>query len=231
MAVYLIGCDAVIIHLPKTAIHWVEQACRSNGVPVRLVTASGKVHRKLSIHTYLNDKKIANPRYRTCFVRRPESWYKSWYSFTRTPAASRDMPISKGPSSDTKQKEKLPWSPVQCLPHVGDFSGFNEWVEACVEKQPGFVTRMYEWYIGPPGLSHMDYVGRFEHLHEHLHAMLKIFGVNVSVEKLKEVEPVNVSRPSEKPEWEPDLLKKVLELEAPTIDRFYGDNQYNINPV
>ncbi len=39
--------------------------------------------------------------------------------------------------------------------------------------EPGYVSRMYEWYLGPPGLGWVDTVGPYEHLADDLVAILR----------------------------------------------------------
>lgn len=228
MAILILGCDAVFIHIPKTAGHWIEQTLRSNGVPVRLARATDDVHQKLTPHTHIADEAIITLRHRSCFVRKPKSWYESWYGFSTTPQSDRDMHTDpRPPDADD------PWTPTRILPRVKDYFDFNAWMEVCMDQQPGFVTRMYEWYIGPPGLSHMDSVGRFEFLAEHLSKILKMstIGINISAGKLNSVPAINISKPRKPPKWNEKTLSRMLKLEVPCYERFYGDNEHDLDPL
>jgi len=86
------------------------------------------------------------------------------------------------------------------------------------------VSRMYEWFIGPPGHDHVQFVGRQENLIEDLIDVLTILGYEIDVRAIHGIARANESQKRRgEPVWDPDLRRKVMELEAPAIRRFYTD--------
>ena len=55
----------------------------------------------------------------------------------------------------------------------------NDWIHEVMDREPCWVTRLYESYIGPEGGEFLQYVGRTEHLTEHLTVVLRRLGYEV----------------------------------------------------
>ena len=204
----------IFLHIPRTAGHWIEQALRLNRIPVRIVYTSNRVPTKLAPHKYFEDKQaVRELRFRWTFVRNPISWYESWWKFDAVESNPKD-----------------PWGPTRFLPKRRE--NFNDWIAECIETEPSFVTRMYEWYIGPPGLREMDYIGGYEHLHRHLSTILEAIGINVSPSQLKSIPPENSSAHNAERkafEWDKDLKNLLARSEISCLNRFYSD-EHELQP-
>ena len=101
---------------------------------------------------------------------------------------------------------------------------FSEFIRLCIEKEPGYVSRMYEWYIGPVGFEFAQFVGRHENLTDDLIRVLTLLDHSFDPEILRRFDPVNVSlKLCGEPVWDPDLRRQMLALEAPAIRRFYPE--------
>jgi len=202
MSVSLPGSDALFLHIPKTGGCWVEQALiqarTRNELPA---TIPGVTWR----HSLLS---MFKRRYRFVFtfVRHPLSWYESWWKFQAGIWTIFEPGV---------------WHPQRCLERF-QANDFSEFIRLCIKHEPGYVSRMYEWYIGPEGYEFVDFVGRQETLVDDLTLVLNMLGEAFDHEQLFAVAPVNVSRKVHgEPVWDPALKRQILELEAPAIRRFY----------
>ena len=82
---------------------------------------------------------------------------------------------------------------------------------------------MYEWYLGPPHWSDLDFVGRFERLRDDLSKVLIDLGYTLNSAILNDTGPQNVSpKRLGDPIWTAPLRDQILRLEAPTIRRWYN---------
>jgi hypothetical protein len=183
---------------------WVEQALIQAGVLFEArPTIPGVTYR----HCLLTMLEKQYP-YAFTFVRHPLSWYESWWKFQ---------------AGTWTVFEPGVWHPQRTLEHChsDDFSGF---IRLCIKHEPAYVSRMYEWYIGPVGFEAVDYVGRYESLADDLVHVLTLLGETFDPDLLRRLDPVNVSRKTcGEPVWDPALTRRMLELEAPAIRRFYPD--------
>ena len=99
---------------------------------------------------------------------------------------------------------------------------FADFIRLCLDREPGYVSRMYEWYIGPPGQQFVNFVGRYESLVNDLVRVLTILEQPFDEAALRSQDRVNASRQLHgEPVWAPDLKRQVLALEAPAIRRYY----------
>ncbi|MEP0956670.1 sulfotransferase family protein [Leptolyngbya sp. FACHB-1515] len=143
------------------------------------------------------------------FVRHPLTWYESWWKFQTW--------------LNWKDHEPGVWHPQKILERC-ESNDFSKFIRLCIQLEPAYVTRMYEWYIGPPEGEFVDFVGRYEHLTDDLIQILRLRSVEFDEAILRAYAPANVSlSPLGKPVWDEALKAQILELEAPVIKRFYGD--------
>ena len=140
-------------------------------------------------------------------VRHPLTWYQSVFKFC-TRRRWRDFE----PERDWHVLRPI----LAC--RAPDFHAFMRKV---IDAEPGFVTRMVEWFVGPPGRVLVDYVLWYERLHEGLAALLQNYGVEANVRWLKTLDRVNEGGKAPA-EWTPELKREVERLEQPLIRRFYA---------
>ena len=204
MSSRLVGADALFLHIPKTGGTWVEHALPAAGVAVETAPAIDGVTFRHAIPSQLKQQYA----FTFTFVRHPLSWYESWWKFQ---------------AGHWDQFEPGVWHPQRGLESCRA-DDFSEFIRLCLEREPGYVTRMYEWYIGPPGHEFVDFVGRYETLADDLIRALTILDRPFDEAALRGHSPENVSvKRKGLPTWNPALRKRVLELEAPTLRRFYPE--------
>lgn len=133
---YRLGkAKAWFYHIPKTGGTWVVKCCMAAGMTMHRAKAPG-------FHEgHCLPQQLLPPNYRLwpgfCLVRNPTDWYQSFWRFYSLP------------KNKTQEGQ---W-------HVGNLCldpssySLDEWVERVCEQSPGFLTRVYEWYIGPPNGS------------------------------------------------------------------------------
>jgi hypothetical protein len=204
MAIRILPSNALFLHIPKTGGTWVGQALAHCGVALEQAeTIAGVTYR----HPVLPMVQLTHPFVFT-FVRHPLSWYESWWKFM-----AGIWPIF----------EPGVWHPQRDLEKCRS-DDFSEFIRLCIEHEPGYVSRMYEWYIGPPGHEFVNFIGRHESLVEDLVRVLLLLGHQFDERALQNHQPENVSlKRCGEPIWDSRLKRRLLELEAPAIRRFYSD--------
>jgi Sulfotransferase family len=204
MSSRLVSSNALFLHIPKTGGTWVEQALMEIGVHTEQpLTIPGVTYR----HSLLPMFQEQHP-YVFTFVRHPLSWYESWWKFQAGTWTIFEPGV---------------WHPQRTLESCRA-DDFSEFIRLCIEHEPSYVSRMYEWYIGPVGFEFVNYVGRYENLINDLVQVLTVLDQTFDVEILRKLDPINVSRKTcGEPVWDPALKRQMLALEAPAIRRFYPE--------
>lgn len=133
------------------------------------------------------------------FVREPVSWYGSTWSYRRwlRTTGLEDM-----------QHFYDPWLDLD----------FPDFVDRILDSQPGFLSRSYESYVGPPD-DPIDFIGRFENLTDDLVRALELAGQDFDEDALRNFAPVNRSAPA--PPCPPDLRARLMHVERDAYERFY----------
>lgn len=191
MSARLIPSNALFLHIPKTGGTWVEFALPHIGIQSEEPpTIDGVTYR----HSLTAMFKDAFPFIFT-FVRHPLSWYESWWKFQ----AGRWTIFEPGV-----------WHPQRTLEKCAS-DDFSEFIRLCIKHEPGYVSRMYEWYVGPVGFEYVQFVGRNENLMDDLVHVLTRLGHAVDLEHLRRFQRLNVSlKECGEPVWDPALRQQIL---------------------
>ena len=206
MSILVRGPEKVglFLHIPKTGGVWLSEVAKSIVGSDQVALCSSRCGN--GHHSLLRD--VVN-RYDVSFsmVRHPVSWYESWWSFQA--------------GSWVENSRRAGWWSVSPTERCAS-DDFDTFVRLMLKWEPGFVSRMYEWYLGPPGRTLVDIVGRYEELHESCIAFLRSLGIVASSQDLEAVERKNVSlKKAGKPVWDPELRDRVVASEMPAILRWY----------
>jgi hypothetical protein len=203
MSQHLIKANALFLHIPKTGGSWVESVMQRLGIDA----VNPKTLRTASWRHCLRHQFLESFRSSFAFVRHPVSWYESWWKFQ---------------AQTWVRWEPGVWHPQRGLERCAS-DDFNEFIHLCIEHEPAYVSRMYEWYIGPPGVQYVNRVGRHESLADDLVEILRSLGYEPDEAVLRIHAPANVSaKKCGDPIWDPQLKRRILELEAPALKRFYA---------
>ena len=204
MALHLLDANALFVHIPKTGGIWLEEALPACGIR----TAQPETRDGVSWRHPLPADICGHYDFTFTFVRHPLSWYESWWKFQ---------------GGHWYTFEPGVWHPQRVLEPCGadDFSSF---MRRCLEREPGYVTRLYEWYIGPPGIERVDFVGRQEALVDNLVGVLRGLNCDFDETVLREHPRANVgTEDGGPPVWDPAVKERTEALEAGAIRRFYGE--------
>jgi Sulfotransferase family len=207
MSLHLTQSNSLFLHIPKTGGTWIEEALKAAGVAA---TYSQSFNQDVTWRHHLLGQQTGKYDFIFAFVRHPISWYESWWKFQ---TALRWVEFEPGV-----------WHPQRTLEQCAS-DNFTEFIQLCLEREPAYVSRMYEWYIGPPGYEFTNFVGRCEHLADDLVRVLRQVGEKFDEDILRSVVPANVSPVLYgKPVWHEALKGRMTLLEKPAIRRFYQDD-------
>lgn len=107
------------------------------------------------------------------------------------------------------------WHPQRPIDSCGN-DDFNIFIANILREYPGYVTEMYGWYT-----EGVDFIGKNESLEDDLIKALEKAGLQIDADTVCRFPKVNQSNTfNHEPEWDPELLKKVIETESAGIDRF-----------
>lgn len=192
MSLYLPDLNAVFVHVPKCGGTWVKAVLEKSGI--RCEAARG-------VGTHNLPSAYADRGRRFMFVREPLRWYESAWKGLHSgwPLRSAVAPLHKERS----------WSPIRLLTYLVGAREFHEFAATLVTDQPGFCSRMFEWYAGPPGAPQVDFVGRMEFVREDLTTILRWLGFDG---ELADLSPENVGEAAS-PVWDESLRNKVRSME------------------
>jgi hypothetical protein len=198
---HIVKSNALFLHIPKTGGTWIEQASTSAGIEIVSAPALSNVTWRHSLlNQYLNRYEFV-----FAFVRHPLTWYESWWKF-QTWLNWRDH-------------EPNVWHPQNVLKPCAS-NDFDEFIRLCIKHEPAYVTRLYEWYLGPEGAEFVSFIGRYEHLADDLVKVYRSLSLEFDEPALRAQAPANVSL-VEPPAWDKELKARMLEMETPAIRRFY----------
>jgi hypothetical protein len=188
----------VFIHVPKTGGTWLMKALEDSGVKYEVVHQGGAIS-----HVYWNEMP---PRpFRFGFVRYPPTWYRSYWRFVHNaPHEAADNDLDQ---------------------MVLGAKSFRDFVETAYVNFRGFLSVMYEDFLGPPGA--IEFIGRYENLQNDVIEALQLAGESdgwapQNYDAIRNLPPLNVS--TGKTEIPPDLADMILDSESQAVERFYGEN-------
>lgn len=191
---YVVNNLIALYHPPKTGSQWCKLALRAVRAKVEPITIGPDVTVDHATPWHGLTKKPIGVT-----IRHPLSWYESHWRYQM--------------QKKWRKWEQGKWHPLRAIESC-EADTFGVFMANILVQQPGFYSRMLEWYVGPD--NHNVKVFRQENLAEELGNFLDI--------KLDGIDRVNESE-KRCVEWVPGIRKRVLELERHTIERFYDGKE------
>jgi hypothetical protein len=181
------------IHVPKTGGTWATTALRASVPDLREPSSEGDRRG----HFLWNE--LPQGVFRFGFVRDPASWYRSHWTHKKTHEDYAEVPDAFD----------------QVVRASVDFPSF---VRTVTTEVPGFLSGLYELFLGPPGA--IEYIGRYENLVDDLIEALGRASdlTEADYEKIRQIAPVNTGNTTA--EITPDLREMIAVSEQQVIERF-----------
>jgi hypothetical protein len=205
----------VFYSVPKTGSTWVRSALAGKRI------GSRQYHLGARRHFYLNglhgtpqtvSEELRSGRFEFCFVRRPEEWLRSLWA-SQMLAIHPPLRHHTEPEPDDPPLDVFPPRDLMC-------DSFELFVDLLIRRAPGYVTRVFQKYVGPNGDA-LDFVGHQERLREDFVRALSLAG--------EPIPPLPEGRANKS---DPHLLrearlsdetkKRLLETESWILKTFYG---------
>lgn len=210
MARYLTKSRALFQHVPRTGGSWVEKAIDLCGIERVgwLEKQPPWLPRKHALLGHYHRRPLARVEFVFAFVRHPIPYYESTWKWLRANGA------------EFMQKHWT-WHPhMTAARHY--HSDFNRWVEAMLNEEPLWYTRLIEQYVGPEGGEFVDWIGRTETMTVDLPVLLESLGYRAEVKRYRdELQALsNTNVIPERIDWSPGLPARVERAERSVIERF-----------
>ena len=211
---YIEDTNQLFLHIPKTAgvaiesridSKWPENRVwklrhRWEGIPGRHV-------RRQDLRKYKKGFKWEAGANAFCFVRHPIQWYISCWRHLHQMTKRR----ARRGSNLADMFRWYRWHPQEWLGQILS-SDFDVWIDRVAADQPGFLSNLYEDYIGlDQPIPHVQYVGRMETLTADVDHLLEI-------PKLPKKNKSNWP----KPEISMNSVTSIMEMEKQCLERYYG---------
>lgn len=196
------------MHIPKTGGVWLSFILRRISNPVEI----GHQHSHFPQLLQIYDQEWYKDRFIFTMVRHPVTWYQSRWAF----------------------RMKHGWHSSHPLDYNCASNDFNQFVRNALEYKPdGWYSFEIDQFMSnvPGGVKHVI------RLEDGLNGVIKALDkidLKYDINVIKSVPRVNDSDMGGKnskywAKYEPDVLKRVLQVERQVIDRYYSG--YNISPT
>ena len=200
------------LHIPRTGGTWICQALKflntriSRRFNKRPVHSNKKLVSKHFLLQHLLREEFGRWDTSFAFVRHPINYYEPVWSWLLRAGKRRTG------------MNRFSWHPFD-IPYVNWNDDFNVWMKLMLSNNPGWVSHLFDMYVGPEGGEFVDYIGRTENLIDDFQKIIRNFGLASS--DIQNIGKKNVCNPNIK--WDKGLKEAVIAAE-PAITRFYDKN-------
>jgi hypothetical protein len=199
------------LHIPKCGGTWVVRALVTSGL-WPMATPGGQ-----------HEIAATEGRFVYTFVRHPLTWYPSFWNYRWREAERLGGPI------DERLREAVRKADMEIDDCLVDEAGiprpFAGFVEECLRRHPGYLSRMFERYVAPA-----HFVGRQESLCEDFLAALRQAGAFFDADTIRRIPRVNESSPKYPAVYPPGLADRLLAAEADAVKWFYNGRAPAVEP-
>lgn len=228
MSYFLPERKALFLHVPRTGGTWIKEAMYLAGIPMEKWGRICELYRprKHTIIPHIRPDLWARVGVVVTFIRHPVSYYVSVWRFT-----TRSWSI---------QPDKMKWAvrerndPAAINEAVLRWKpNFDEWLDEMLEEEPGWATRWFERFVGPPGGEFCHFIGRTETIEQDAKQVLTMLGYgNLWEEKRERIAEIrharNKIRSSRAPHIEVtnEQQGRIERSERVLIRRFFGKDTF-----
>lgn len=217
MARFLPESGLLIQHIPRTGGTFVEDAIDRLGILCSRWASkqdSRKCPKKHSLLSHYHRDQMAVVKRVACFVRHPVAYYASAWRYLHESRMASRRRLSH-------MWLRWRWHPFRqaALLYKQDFC---EWMDAMIEQEPGWATRLAAWYVGPENGEFCDFIGRTETLVPDLIELLTRLGYSVDTELLDCMGRSNQSGLRSQVVVPDDFRERICREERVLIRRFYS---------
>lgn len=215
MARFLLDSSALFQHIPRTGGTFVQAALTSLQIPATHWTKQKpNTFKKHALLSQYRPEYMGQVKFVFAFVRHPVDYYLSVWKFL----TDSDRNTSRRRLGQLAKKGL--WHPHGKAASLYK-PDFCEWVDAILEAEPAWATRLFESYVGPEGGEFCQFIGRTETLRSDLAQLLIHFNYRIDPADLLKVPKANKS--ATPPPFLPDELRdRICREERVLIRRFYG---------
>ena len=212
MAIYFPDRYALVLHIPKTGGFWIEEAAKRVGLALQHIP-SLRDETRADRHCFRVDCELPVDMV-YAVVRCPFAWYESWWRYQAARPHNWD------------EWNWHPTYPLQACRNA-DFNGF---LAAALQREPGFLTRLYEQYIGPLESPKADLIGHTETMVVDFQRFLAAIAWPEPPGVLANIPPQNTGGGRlGQPVWARTYRRQVYETEKKIFEEFYPDE--SIHPT
>jgi hypothetical protein len=206
---------ALFLHIPKcggtSAAHLWRSVYPGGVVTTHLNAPSDKKHSRIHEVSDVFDVSFST-------VRHPLTWYESWWRYLLSPKVTdreETLDANGRPNFDTWIGEGV-WHPLRRIAHCHDRS-FRTFIDNVISDQPGFVSSMYEEYLGShQSTATVDHIIKMESLHASFRELCRTYGWRAPEAPKHE----NQSLKSLTTDWTENQIVKMQDLERNALERF-----------
>ena len=216
----LLKDGSVFLHVPKTGGTWVTRVLTELGLVEAgfgakhasyegVMNVTRSYPRSTAKHLLTTGPRFAGrvrASFKFCFVRHPVDWYASYW---------RHNNLKGWPEwAKAKTTGRRPWHPTLEIAHLRAPT-FDEYVLLIADQHPGFLERMYGFYLGPT----VGFVGHQERLADDLIDVLGRAGIAADEDHIRHREPANDTERERAP-LDQAALQRIQAAERAVLDRF-----------
>lgn len=178
--------NAVFFHTPKTGGTWIRRVLKEAGIPLtelrckKCVALGRAVYDTCCFHgthDTIAAPKDGKRRLRFAFVRNPLTYHQSYWAYKMCAGWDFHNPYDRNFA-------------------IGDFGAY---IRASVAKEPGWIGKFFEEFIGHEDSPIVDFVGRQENIRQDLITALRFAEQPVNEEIILHTPHVNAA--ASLPEW------------------------------
>lgn len=199
MALLLPNHNAIFLHVPKTGGLFLQNYLRQSKIPHRMIGYRHSPADLIGLHAFQGCFKF-------CFIRRPDTWYKSYWQMRIREVGGKGGHLGIG--NDKGGPHPL-FHPTWEIDPYCMHENLNQFILNCAELD-GYLVRTYKRFIGH-GRYKVDFVGNHETLIPDLIIVFRHIGLRFNEAHLRNAPLYNPSIQVQ--EILPNIRTKILKVE------------------